>query len=583
MGTSLASNWLALQCQMIPGASKGIAVLEVAPDGSFEPTARWPADTPPEPNLISVARLALRQRSPVVAAQQGEQNSHDDAANLDVAYPLIKGDVPFGVVAVRVSAPLAQQQAVIQVLRWGAAWLELLLSKQPAADNPDASMAFEVVMAVVAHPHFRAAATALATELAHRLQCTRVSVGLTAGGEVSVVALSDTASFDSRTNLVRLLETAMDESLLHGETLVYPSPPSSSQSTAELHAVLARKEGIRNVCTVILQSQGQAVGALTLERADDPAFEPSTVTVCETVATLAGPVLELKRLLDRPASARLRSAVTDMLGRTGVLLGMAAVAGVLAFFSFATGEYRVTAPAALEGTVHRAIVAPFNGYIAAAHARAGETVEKGAPLAELEDQDLKLQHRQLAGERESLQRQYRRELANLNHAEARILRAQIAQTEAQVSLVDEQLGRARLTAPFAGVVIAGDLSRSLGTPVERGQVLFELAPLAAFRVALGVDGRDIFDVKLGQRGQLRLSAIPEQRFAFVVDNISSISQVETGEASFRVEAHLEGTPTALRPGMRGVGKISVERRKLVWIWLRRPITWVRLWLWSWLP
>ena len=51
---------------------------------------------------------------------------------------------------------------------------------------------------------------------------------------------------------------------------------------------------------------------------------------------------------------------------------MAVVVAAVAM-SFISGSYRVTASAHLEGKVQRAIVAPFDGYIAAAHARAGET------------------------------------------------------------------------------------------------------------------------------------------------------------------------------------------------------------------
>jgi hypothetical protein len=41
------------------------------------------------------------------------------------------------------------------------------------------------------------------------------------------------------------------------------------------------------------------------------------------------------------------------------------------------------------------------------------------------------------------------------------------------------------------VVVKGDLSQSLGAAVERGNVLFELAPLDSYRVIMKVDERDI--------------------------------------------------------------------------------------------
>ena len=52
---------------------------------------------------------------------------------------------------------------------------------------------------------------------------------------------------------------------------------------------------------------------------------------------------------------------------------------------------------------------------------------------------------------------------------------------------------------------------------------------------------------------------------------------------FRVEAQLQSEAGRLRPGMEGVGKISVEERKLIWIWTRSLVDWVHLMAWSWLP
>ena len=70
-----------------------------------------------------------------------------------------------------------------------------------------------------------------------------------------------------------------------------------------------------------------------------------------------------------------------------------------------------------------------------------------------------------------------------------VLAAQISQTEAQLALVEDRLARATLVAPFDGVVVSGDLSQRLGSPVQLGDALFEVAPLDAYRVVLQVDER----------------------------------------------------------------------------------------------
>jgi multidrug efflux pump subunit AcrA (membrane-fusion protein) len=123
----------------------------------------------------------------------------------------------------------------------------------------------------------------------------------------------------------------------------------------------------------------------------------------------------------------------------------------------------------------------------------------------------------------------------------------------------------------------------LGTPVEQGKVLFQIAPLSAYRVILEVDERDIAQVRLGQAGELALSGIPGERLRFAVKSITPVSTAQEGRNYFRVEAQLADASARLRPGMEGVGKIGVGRRKLIWIWTHPLTDWLRLWAWRWLP
>ena len=76
--------------------------------------------------------------------------------------------------------------------------------------------------------------------------------------------------------------------------------------------------------------------------------------------------------------------------------------------------------------------------------------------------------------------------------------AQLAETQARLDQVEERLARTRIEAPFAGVLVSGDLSQAIGGPVEQGKTLFELAPLDGYRVVLKVDERDIRALAPGQ-------------------------------------------------------------------------------------
>jgi RND family efflux transporter MFP subunit len=264
-------------------------------------------------------------------------------------------------------------------------------------------------------------------------------------------------------------------------------------------------------------------------------------------------------------------------------MGVIALVILVTFFYFAKGDYRVTASTTLEGTIQRVVSAPFNGYIAEAQARAGDIVQEGELLCLLDDRDLKLEHLKWSTQREQLLKEYREAMAKHDRAQIQIINAKIDQAEAQISLLDEHLARTKVVAPFYGVVMKGDLSQSLGAPVERGQVLFEVAPLESYRVIVEVDERDITDIAVGQQGELILPSMPGDLFPLVIEKITPVSTAKEGRNYFRVEARLKNTSERLRPGMDGVGKISIDRRKLIWIWTHEAIDWIRLKLWAWIP
>jgi len=142
-------------------------------------------------------------------------------------------------------------------------------------------------------------------------------------------------------------------------------------------------------------------------------------------------------------------------------------------------------------------------------------------------------------------------------------------------LLDENLTRLQLVAPFDGIVVSGDLSQLLGSPAEKGELLFEVAPLDGYRTILEVDERDIAYVKAGQSVELGLSALPREALSLTVERVIPVATAEDGRNFFRVEASLKRPAKSLRPGMEGVAKIQVDRRRLLWIATRRLVDWFR--------
>jgi len=130
------------------------------------------------------------------------------------------------------------------------------------------------------------------------------------------------------------------------------------------------------------------------------------------------------------------------------------------------------------------------------------------------------------------------------------------------------------------VIVTGDLTQSLGAPVKRGDLLYEVAPAQQYRLRLKVDERDITGLALGQRGAVRLASLPGSELDFEVGRITPVSATEEGKHFFYVEAHLDGVDQGqLSPGMTGIARVHVGERSYLWIWFHRAFDRARLWYW----
>jgi len=584
---SFCAAWLDIQCRSFDRVVRGVVVLRSSEAGAFAPVAVWPAGIEGHPKLAAVVEQALKDRR---VAVQGAKRGAQRQEPIFVAHPILVDDELYGAAALEVEArnELALRE-LVQRLGWGLGWLEALARRKTFTSKARLVSVLELIATSLHYERFQAAATAVVTELATTLACERVSVGFRKGQHIYLRALSHSAAFGKKTNLVRALEAAMDEAADQLATVLYPARKDGPFQVTRAHAELARQHSAGAICTVPLTAGETVLGALVLERPAGEEFDARTVALCEHAALLVGPVLEVKRKEDRwlPQKAldSLATHARHLVGPRHVALKLwtaAAVAAML-FFAIAEGDYQVTADAALEGMVQRAVAAALPGYIAESGARAGDVVKKGDLLAALDDRDLRLERLKWVSQRSQRTSEYREALAGHQRARVRVLGAQLEQAEAQIALIDEQLSRSRIVAPFDAIVVKGDLSQSLGAPVERGNVLFELAPLDAYRVIMKVDERDVTAVKVGQGGQLALSSMPNEPLPLVVEKITPVSVTEEGRNYFRVEAAVQGGIEKLRPGMEGVGKIHVERRNLAWIWTHKIGHWVRMWVWSWWP
>lgn len=583
---AFARMWLSLHCAAIQGVNRGALFARSTAGSALDCLAYWPEGGHAPPELGEIAVDAIRGRQEVVRSRTPRGNG--PGLRTLIAVPFSGGEhagaVTVEVVHARTWDAEPSCKSVVDQLVAGLTYLELL--SRGAATRRHAEWRVDLMLRALRREESREAATDVATELASMLACERVSIGWLENHAIEVLALSHSPRFDARAELVGDVRRLMEEAADQDAAVVVPALPGRPPRVALAHAEVAGRHGAVALCTVPLVRDGSVIGALTLERSRGEPFSEGEIAFCEETARCLGSALMVQRRAAEGPRERLERGMAEAWRKfrrpesEAKRLVAAAALVLVVFFCLATGTYRVTADATLEGRVQRAVVAGFDGYLAEARVRAGDVVREGQSLARLDDRDLALEKRRWEGRGAELARQYREAFASHDRSHMSIIKAQLDQASAQAALTEEKIARSMLTAPFAGIVVRGDLSQSLGTPVSQGDVLFEVAPLDGYRIILAVDERDITDVAPGQPGELVLSALPERPFLLRVERVIPISVAEDGRNTFRVEAELEAPVQDLRPGMEGVAKISVDRRRLLWIWTHDFVRWLQLKLWT---
>jgi hypothetical protein len=581
--------WLHLLCQQLPAVPAAAVLLRAEHEGAFVPVALYPASPRDLSFLGPVSEEALRRNAGVLLPASSAERGYN------AALPLHSHTDTAGVVAFEISVRReVDAQRVLRQVHWGLGWTaDYLARRRSAAVNTEAlrlGSVMEVMTTALRPLPQQQLLIELVNQMCRHLQAARVVVGLGEAQRLRATAMSDVAYFEAHSDSAAYYNAAMQEVSEACLPAHYSADATSTSSTPwPAHTRLAAHSRATSILTVPLQFAGRSIGAICAERNTREPFSETQLDWLNALAAVLPQILEQKRTADRSLTSHAASAVHSLVERffgPRHLTWKCSVAAVLMALTALTAlhiDYRVTAHTVIEGEIQRSAVAPFDGFIQLSSARAGDVVHQGQVLCQLDDRDLRLEQDKWRNEREQHARELRQALAGPDLSTVQIVEAQLQQSEAHLQLVEQQLAKARVLAPFDGVVISGDLTQLIGSPIERGKKLFEIAPLQAYRIILEVDESDMRHVAVGQSGTLLVTSAADRPLAFRINAVTPVATSKDGRNYFRVEARLDSAPATLRPGMEGIGKIRAGRGPLWWVLTHGFTDWLRLSVWRYIP
>ncbi len=239
--------------------------------------------------------------------------------------------------------------------------------------------------------------------------------------------------------------------------------------------------------------------------------------------------------------------------------------------------YRSACTVRVEPVGARAVSAPFEATIESVLVEPGDEVHQGQPLVELDGRPLRLEQQSIEAEIQQALKQQDVAIAAGRIADAQQAQLKCQQLQRQGDLVQRRLSQLTVTSPIDGVVVVGDLRRSIGATLEIGQVLFEVASLDRIVLEVEIPEREIGLVRDDSDVRVRVDSARVGTIAAELRQIYPSAQLRDDQSVFIAPIEIDNQDRQYRPGMRGKATVFGPIRPWAWSHLRSVIeqaTWL---------
>lgn len=435
-----------------------------------------------------------------------------------------------------------------------------------------------VLQSIVSHtqaiiPFERAA---LALEQRGALQLKAIS-GVTQinPADPAVSALKDMLEWASISNQ----ETHVTQ---HGDAIDDPRPETKAKFADYFSA-----SGMRGFYARPLVDDQGRLGILSFE-SSDPDF--LTVAHLEIIKVLAAQATVALRNASLYREVPFINVLEPLLQKKKRFLAMEKrrrglmVAGTVAlglFLIFCPLPMRVSGEATVASARTARVQAGVDGVVKNVYIREGDVVSEGAALADLEDWNYR-------SDVSAAQARYSEAVEAMNRAltmndgtAAGTERVKADYWKAELGRAQERLDHTALRAPLAGIITTPHVENAVGRHLTQGDTLAEIVETAHVMVDVAVPEDDANLLKRGESASIKLESFPLRTLQGHVMVVSPEGQVESDHRVFVARVDVLNEDGALRPGMQGLGKVSVGWHPAGYVFFRGTAMWIWSKLWSW--
>lgn len=437
---------------------------------------------------------------------------------------------------------------------------------------------------------FRVAGYTLVNGLVSALEPVDQAVfGWRDGAYMRAQSISHYEKFERKTEIVRLMEAALEESGDQDAIIeVNDSDSRLEPGVIDIaHRQLLQHLGAKSLVTVPLHDEsGETVAALSLISFATPVPEPVFSSAFFVAQTAVG---HLKNLDHDGAGfvvrvgRSIRRWLAGWLGGENLWIKVVLLLVSTVIFAAAVipVTHHVTGSARFVTDQTRLITAPWSGIIDEVRVTSGDLIREGDVVVVMDTEERLLQLAELQAELQRHLAEQTRARAEFNTVDTAVAEARIAQVRARIAQVQRQVNQARIIAPLSGVIVEGDRRDLVSLPVNQGDPLMRVAQIEQIYLSIEIPEEDVQFVTVGSSGDFSLVARPSEQIPLTVNRLIPMAQFKEGTgAVFALNASLNADEADWwRPGMTGVARIDGGSRSVLWVVGRKAWNRLRLWLW----
>ena len=239
----------------------------------------------------------------------------------------------------------------------------------------------------------------------------------------------------------------------------------------------------------------------------------------------------------------------------------------------------VLAPAEVVPGTPRVVAAPIAGVVREVLVQPNQPVAEGEILFQMEDIELENRLAVAARALDVAQAEYLKNVqASFECQECRAraaeLQAVIEREKAQVEWARAQLERSRVRAPAAGVAVFADVNEWQGRPVRVGERVMVIATVDDTRLQIHLPIDDAIAAEPGTEVVFYPNVSPLSSYEGRVTQ-TSYEAVTTAEQTLAYLLLADFDDDSARLGWRGTAKVYGARAPVIYLILRRPLSWLR--------